>query len=54
MNQPPTGQEVVVMIDNNSECLAIWDGDQWVIGVNNNPVEEPLELTVVDWRWRDS
>lgn len=54
MEQPPTGQEVVVILAGESEALAIWDGQQWLMGVNDDPIDRPLGLEVIDWRWRDS
>lgn len=52
MEQPPIGQEVVVLLASGGETFAIWNGVSWVIGVDNNPVDEPLVGTVTDWHWR--
>lgn len=52
MEQPPIGQEVVVSLADGGEWLAIWNGIEWLVGVNDDPNDEPLNATVVDWRWR--
>jgi hypothetical protein len=52
MNYPPTGVEVVVITDNDEQLFAIWNGDFWEVGVENDPLQAPLNKTVVEWRWR--
>jgi hypothetical protein len=52
MDYPPNGVEVIVITDNDEQLLAIWNGDYWEVGVENNPLQNPLNKTVVEWQWR--
>jgi hypothetical protein len=52
MNEPPVGQNVVVTLASGMFCLAYWDGAQWWVGIENNPVDALLSEPVVEWKWR--
>ena len=52
MIYPPIGVEVIVITDDNEQITAIWSGDLWEVGVENNPLQAPLNKIVVEWRWR--
>jgi len=52
MIYPPDGVEVLVTTDGNEQILAIWNGSYWEVGVENDPLQAPLNKTVVEWQWR--
>ena len=53
MEAPPLGQAVIVTLADGSELLAAWDGVQWTIGVDDDPIDATLPGEVAAWRWRD-
>ena len=52
MIYPPIGVEVIVITDNDEQIAAIWSGNLWEVGVENNALQAPLNKIVVEWRWR--
>jgi hypothetical protein len=50
MGDPPLGQNVVVTLTGGGTSLAYWDGEQWMIGVENDPLDAPLDAEVTSWQ----
>lgn len=48
---PPEGQNVIVTLDDGTDVMAYWSAGQWWVGVENDPMDAPLQGVVVDWRW---
>lgn len=48
---PPEGQNVIVTLPDGAETLAYWSGGLWWVGVAYDPVDVPLDVEVVSWRW---
>jgi hypothetical protein len=47
---PPEGQNVIVTLQDGTEVMAYWRDGQWWVGVENDPLDAPLQGTVIDWR----
>lgn len=52
MDYPPLGVEVLVITDNNEYLYAIWNGEYWESGVEDDPFQAPLNKNVISWQWR--
>ena len=52
MEDPPIGQEVEVTLAGGGSCLAYWKDGQWWIGVEDDPLDAPLNQSVVKWELR--
>ena len=50
---PPLGQAVIAVLADGSELLAAWDGEQWTMGVDDDPEDAVVPGVVVSWRWRN-
>lgn len=49
MDDPPLGQNVVVSLSDGGTALAYWDGERWMVGVDNDPEDIPLIGEVTGW-----
>lgn len=50
MEYPPIGLQIVAILNTGEEKVAYWDGNKWMQGVENDPVDILLEENVVSWR----
>lgn len=51
MEYPPLGAVVIVILDTSEEKLGYWDGSIWMQGVDDNPIDIPIDGNVVSWRF---
>lgn len=49
MGDPPLGQNVVVTLADGGTSFAYWDGERWMVGVENDPQDAPLGAEVISW-----
>lgn len=49
MGDPPLGQIVVVSLADGGTALAYWDGERWMVGVDNDPEDALLIGEVTGW-----
>lgn len=47
---PPEGQNVIVTLTDGGEVYAYWSAGQWWVGVENDPIDAPLQGVVLSWR----
>lgn len=40
---PPVGEQQEITLANGDKFLAVWDGLQWWMGVDNNPNDVPVD-----------
>jgi hypothetical protein len=50
MNYPDLGLNVIAVLEDGEEKIGYWNGDVWMQGVENNPIDIPIEENVVSWR----